>query len=70
MWGLCFGRAEINKPFLLSFQEVIQLTKNLMNEEGNDDGKSDPANVAQGDEIRHNFLPGDIVLAPWSEDGQ
>lgn len=42
----------------------------MSEEGGNDDGKTDSAIVGQGDEIRHNFLAGDIVLAPWSEDGQ
>ena len=62
------------RPFMIpntslicfSSQEVIALTKQLMASEG----EADPSGGPIMDDFSHNFEAGDLVLAPFSEDGQ
>ncbi|XP_015785767.1 survival of motor neuron-related-splicing factor 30 [Tetranychus urticae] len=51
-------------------EEVIMLTKNLMAAEGTYEEETETSVIPQSSEIRHNFQSGDIVMAPWSADGQ
>jgi len=38
--------------------------------EGNGEEEEETNLITQGSIIKHHFQPGDLVLAPWSEDGQ
>ncbi|XP_074597575.1 survival of motor neuron-related-splicing factor 30 [Brevipalpus obovatus] len=63
-----------NEEFLKlkeDLEEVITLTKTLMSDEGTPiDTDQDKDLISHSSEIRHNYRSGDLVLAPWSQDGQ